>query len=87
MSDSCEHFDAVDLDKFRNYEQCVDCVLKSDTWVNLRTCMHCGGTRCCDSSPNQHTTKHATTMGHPVILMLNNNALWCYDHEIVKSLD
>ena len=86
MENTCDHFETVDIDKFRHYDQCVECVLKSDTWVHLRTCLHCGGTRCCDSSPNKHTTAHALKEKHPVILMLNNNTLWCYDHEISKPL-
>ena len=87
MADECQHFDEVDLKKFRNYQQCIECVLKEDTWVNLRSCMSCGGTRCCDSSPNQHATNHAMTEKHPVTLLLENNLLWCYDHEYAVELN
>ena len=39
--------------------ECEDCVKIGARWVHLRTCQECGGTRCCDDSPNRHATKHA----------------------------
>ena len=84
---NCDHFDSVDVKKFRNYEVCIGCVLASDTWVNLRTCQICGGTRCCDSSANKHATAHYKKTGHPVMYMVENRGLWCYMHEIGIKLE
>ena len=45
--------------------ECEDCVKIGGTWVHLRTCQECGGTRCCDDSPNKHARKHAGADDHP----------------------
>jgi len=44
----------------------------------LRTCQTCGGTRCCDSSPNQHASHHARSSGHPVICSAEPGEKWVY---------
>ena len=85
MSSKCHHFEEVDNEKFRNYNGCIECVKNSDTWVNLRTCMECGGTRCCDSSPNQHASKHWEKSKHRVMLMVDNGLMWCFEHEDVNK--
>ena len=41
--------------------------MSGGTWVHLRTCQECGGTHCCDNSPNRHATKHAKGHHTPVI--------------------
>ena len=55
-------------------------------WVHLRTCQTCGGTRCCDSSPNRHagTRPHA---GHPVIASAEEGERWlyCYPHDALAA--
>jgi hypothetical protein len=38
----------------------------------------CGGTHCCDSSPNRHATKHARAAGHPVIASAEPGERWLY---------
>jgi gamma-glutamyl hercynylcysteine S-oxide synthase len=45
---------------------------------HLRTCQTCGGTRCCDSSPNRHASKHARVSGHPVIASAEPGERWLY---------
>ena len=40
------------------------------TWVHLRLCLSCGEVNCCDSSPNQHATKHFHASGHPLDAVL-----------------
>jgi hypothetical protein len=59
---------------------CDECVKTGSTWVHLRTCQSCGGTRCCDSSPNRHASKHAKASGHPVVASaeLGERWLFCY---------
>jgi ubiquitin-hydrolase Zn-finger-containing protein len=47
-------------------------------WVHLRTCQECGTTRCCDSSPNKHASKHAREGGHPVVASAEPGEQWLY---------
>jgi hypothetical protein len=57
---------------------CDECVKTGATWVHLRTCQMCGGTHCCDSSPNRHATKHAKATGHPVVASAEPGERWLY---------
>jgi hypothetical protein len=41
-------------------------------------CQTCGVTLCCDSSPNQHASKHAHASGHPVIASAQPGEHWLY---------
>ena len=63
--------------------ECEDCVKAGGEWVHLRTCQSCGGTRCCDSSPNRHASRHARGSGHPVIASAEPGERWlyCYPHD------
>jgi len=61
----CGHIRDLDGVKHPKAHVCEDCVKMGSTWVHLRTCQTCQGTRCCDNSPNQHATKHARSSGHP----------------------
>jgi hypothetical protein len=47
-------------------------------WVHLRTCQTGGGTRCCDSSPNKHASRHARESGHPVAASAEPGERWLY---------
>lgn len=66
---------------------CEDCIKTGDTWVHLRTCQTCGETLCCDSSPNQHMTKHHHKTGHPVVISAQPDErwIWCYTDEIMAD--
>ena len=37
---------------------CVECLATGTWWFHLRRCTQCGHIGCCDSSPNQHASKH-----------------------------
>lgn len=63
----CKHIKAITTVKQPKERVCEDCIKIGARWVHLRTCQECGGTRCCDDSPNKHATKHAHATGHPVI--------------------
>ena len=78
--DSCAHLDAVNEVKQPVRRECQECVKIGSTWVNLRTCQTCGGTRCCDSSPNRHASRHAHQSGHPVVASAEPGERWlfCY---------
>ena len=57
--ESCSHIDAITSVKQPERLECAECVKIGASWVHLRTCQECGATLCCDSSPNQHASKHA----------------------------
>ncbi len=46
---------------------CVECLASGRWWLHLRRCAECGHIGCCDSSPNQHASKHNAATGHPII--------------------
>ena len=75
---SCNHIAAISAVKPPTQLECEDCVTIGGTWVHLRTCQECGGTRCCDSSPNRHASKHAHASGHPVIASAEPHERWLY---------
>jgi hypothetical protein len=79
MSDqTCDHLATITEIKSPTRHVCVTCVELGDGWVHLRTCQECGITLCCDSSPNQHATKHAQYTGHPVIASAEPGERWLY---------
>jgi hypothetical protein len=79
MADSaCDHIRSIKSVKHPQKRECEDCVKIGAQWVHLRTCQECGGTRCCDSSPNQHASKHAKTTHHPVIASGESGERWLY---------
>jgi uncharacterized UBP type Zn finger protein len=77
-AEPCSHLQAIDEVKHANKRECEECVKIGAHWVHLRTCQLCGGTRCCDSSPNQHASKHAGATGHPVIASAEPGERWVY---------
>ena len=76
----CAHISAIVNVTLPARRECEECVKTGDRWVHLRTCQECGTTRCCDSSPNQHATKHARASGHSVIASgeIGERWLYCY---------
>jgi hypothetical protein len=76
--DTCQHLAAVTDVKPPQRRDCEECVAIGARWVHLRTCQQCGGTRCCDSSPNQHATKHARASEHPVAASAEPGERWIY---------
>ena len=78
MADTCEHISSIDDVKTAAARVCEDCVKIGGHWMHLRTCQTCGGTRCCDSSPNRHASKHAHQSGHPVVASAEPGERWLY---------
>ena len=80
----CSHIAAITIVKQPTKRECEECVKIGARWVHLRTCQECGGTRCCDSSPNQHATKHARSSKHPVITSaeIGERWLYCYPDDV-----
>ena len=56
-------------------------------WVHLRRCAQCGHIGCCDTSPAQHATAHATATGHRFIQSFEPDEDWFYDYETGEVLD
>ncbi|MGZ4810499.1 MAG: UBP-type zinc finger domain-containing protein [Thermoanaerobaculia bacterium] len=79
MSDgACAHIGAIKKVKPAKKYECEECVKIGARWVHLRTCQDDGGTRCCDSSPNKHASKHARATSHPVIASAEPGERWLY---------
>ncbi len=79
MSDAtCKHIDSIEGIKRPLKHECEECVKTGSRWLHLRTCQECGGTRCCDSSPNKHASKHARATSHPVIISAEPGEHWLY---------
>jgi hypothetical protein len=74
----CEHIEAIETVKHPRHRECEDCVKAGGSWVHLRTCQECGGTRCCDDSPSRHATRHAKSSQHPVIASAEPRERWLY---------
>ena len=74
----CIHIDQLEDIKTPKKHVCDECVKIGATWVHLRTCQTCGGTRCCDSSPNQHASKHARATTHHVVASAETGERWVY---------
>jgi hypothetical protein len=58
---------------------CVECLAAGGWWFHLRRCTQCGHIGCCDTSPEQHASKHATEEGHPVIRSYEPGEDWFWD--------
>jgi hypothetical protein len=78
MAEICEHLDALTSIRTAETRECEECVKTGSRWLHLRTCQTCGGTRCCDSSPNRHASKHARAVSHPVVASAEPDERWVY---------
>ena len=78
MAPACPHIAQIETVTPPKAHACTDCVAIGSRWVHLRTCQTCGVTLCCDSSPNQHASKHARSSGHPVIASAEPGERWLY---------
>jgi hypothetical protein len=74
----CGHIKAVKTLREPKAHQCEECMKIHASWVHLRTCQACGVTLCCDSSPNQHASKHARSSSHNVIASAEPGERWLY---------
>jgi Zn-finger in ubiquitin-hydrolases and other protein len=77
---TCTHLDQIEVSPPEQVEGCEECLKTGDTWVHLRVCRTCGLVACCDSSPNQHASRHAAASGHPIVSSLEagEDWSWCY---------
>ena len=59
---------------------CQDCDAAGGWWVHLRRCAQCGHIGCCDSSPSQHASAHASATGHPIVQSFEPGESWFWDY-------
>ena len=80
---TCKHIETLGELKTDKEYVCEECIKTGDRWVHLRTCQTCGKTHCCDSSPNQHATKHYHATQHPVVISAEPGEqwIWCYEDQ------
>ena len=64
---------------------CVECLPAGGWWFHLRRCAQCGHIGCCDSSPNQHASKHHAATGHPIIQSFEPGEHWFYDYRTEEN--
>ena len=78
---TCAHLAAIKAVKVATLRECSECMKIGDAWVHLRTCQECGATLCCDDSPNRHASKHARSIGHPVVASAEPGERWHYCYQ------
>ncbi len=78
LAGSCDHLVAAAAAPTRPLAECHLCAEKGLDWVQLRWCLTCGYTGCCDDSPGQHATSHHHQTGHPVMASVESGATWAY---------
>jgi hypothetical protein len=76
--------DGIDPEAKPSGAGCAECLAAGTWWFHLRRCAMCGHIGCCDSSPNQHATKHHHATGHPVIASFEPGERWFYDYRTEK---
>jgi uncharacterized UBP type Zn finger protein len=81
----CTHTEMIEVVEPSSMDGCSECLRTGDRWLHLRLCLSCGEVACCDSSPNQHASKHATTAGHPIAASFEpgENWAWCYVDQVM----
>lgn len=66
---------------------CAECLATDGWWFHLRRCARCGHVGCCDSSPAQHASRHATESGHTVIRSFEPGEEWFWDFAMNDFFD
>ncbi|WP_255720424.1 MULTISPECIES: UBP-type zinc finger domain-containing protein [unclassified Frankia] len=68
---------------------CAECTAGNGPgwWFHLRRCAGCGHIGCCDSSPSQHASAHATTTGHRLIRSFEPGETWFWDYQTQQYYD
>ena len=73
----CKHLTAAPrVVKANTPGECEDCLREGTRWVHLRLCLTCGHVGCCDSSPEQHATRHYDDTHHPVMRSIEPGEAW-----------
>ena len=72
--------EGIDLAAVPSGDGCAECTQAGGWWLHLRRCTQCGHIGCCDSSPDQHASKHAAAEGHPLIRSFEPGEDWFWDY-------
>ena len=61
---------------------CADCLAGDGDgwWFHLRRCAQCGHVGCCDSSPMQHASAHASQSGHAIVQSFEPGEDWFWSY-------
>jgi hypothetical protein len=78
MQATCGHLDQIAADLPAAADVCAECIAIGSTWVHLRHCLTCGATRCCDSSPKRHASRHFQESQHPIMRSLEDGESWAW---------
>jgi hypothetical protein len=87
---NCTHLDQVVLSESPDrVEGCVECLRIGSRRVHLRMRQTCGNVGCCDSSPDQHASKHARAQAHPILRSIEpgEDWSWCVIDEMAFVLE
>lgn len=81
----CTHTEMIERVDPSSKAGCSECLRTGGTWMHLRLCLSCGEVGCCDSSPNQHASKHAVADQHPIAGSYEpgEDWAWCYTDEVM----
>jgi hypothetical protein len=66
---------------------CVECLDSGGWWFHLRRCAQCGHIGCCDTSPSQHATAHASGSGHAIIRSYEPGETWFWNYQTEEFAD
>jgi Zn-finger in ubiquitin-hydrolases and other protein len=66
---------------------CVECETAGGWWLHLRRCAQCGHIGCCDTSPSQHASAHASDTGHPFIASFEPGESWFWSYQTDEFYD
>ena len=92
MEPACSHLDQITNVTPSSMDGCSECLASGGRWVHLRVCLTCGQVGCCDSSPSRHASRHATAVGHPLVMSFEpgEDWVWCFVDEqamVLAGLD
>jgi hypothetical protein len=71
--------DGIDASVPPSGDGCLECSATGAWWFHLRRCAQCGHVGCCDTSPNQHGTRHFAQTGHPLMQSFEPGEDWFYN--------
>ena len=81
-----ERLAGIDLTVPPSGPGCTECEETEGWWFHLRRCAQCGHIGCCDSSPSQHASAHATATRHPIIRSYEPGEDWFWDYRREQAL-
>lgn len=81
------NLEGIDAEAPPSGDGCAECEAAGGWWVHLRRCAQCGHIGCCDSSPAQHASAHATATGHNIIQSFEPGEDWFWNYSTEAFLN